>query len=237
MKLRVLDRALALLAEAGVTVCCSCGDFGSRVAPGPGAARGIEFPAASPTVVACGGTAPGPGTDGAEVAWKEQLLGGVFMAGGGGMSGWFPRPAFQQAVATQPAADTWIEAGRGDGHNGRWIPDVSALASFAPGYAMLLGGEPFAGGGTSAATPVWAALLTRIALAAGRPLGRVVPLLYSLAGTPALRDVVSGDNDVGSPTPGSPHYSAGPGWDPCTGLGSPDGMALLTALRQLLPRS
>lgn len=233
MKLRTLDHALAQLAEAGVTVCCSSGDSGSRVAPGPDAARGIEFPAASPNVLACGGTAMnGP----AETAWKETLRTGALLAGGGGMSGWFPRPPHQDGIAAAAAPDTW-RAKNGADHAGRWIPDVAALAAFTPGYAIELGGEAFTGGGTSAATPVWAALLTRIALNTGRPLGRVAPLLYSLAGTAALRDVVSGDNDPAPPATGSPHYAAGPGWDACTGLGIPDGTSLLAGVRRLLPAS
>ena len=172
----------------------------------------------------------------AEIAWKETLRTGALLAGGGGMSGWFPRPSFQDRITASAAADTW-RAKPGADHDGRWIPDVAALAAFTPGYAIELGGEAFTGGGTSAATPVWAALLTRIALHAGRPLGRVAPLLYSLAGTPALRDVVSGDNDPAPPAGDSPHYAAGPGWDACTGLGVPDGTSLLAGVRRLLPAS
>ncbi len=53
-------------------------------------------------------------------------------------------------------------------------------------------------------------------------MGFVGPRLYALLGSGAFRDITSGNN-------GS--YSAGPGWDACTGLGSPDATRLLDGLR------
>jgi kumamolisin len=81
-------------------------------------------------------------------------------------------------------------------------------------------------GGTSAVAPLWAALTARLAQALGRTLGLPQPVLYGGAQpgqpTPGFRDITSGNNGA---------YSAGPGWDACTGLGSPDGTALLDVLR------
>jgi kumamolisin len=84
-------------------------------------------------------------------------------------------------------------------------------------------------GGTSAVSPLWAALVCRLAEALGEPPGLLQPLLY--AGVPAgatapgFRDITSGSNGA---------YRAAPGWDPCTGLGVPDGEALVERLRTAL---
>jgi kumamolisin len=74
-------------------------------------------------------------------------------------------------------------------------------------------------GGTSAVAPLWAGLMARLNQKLGKPAGFINPILYANPG--AFHDIVSGTNI---------DYQAGPGWDPCTGLGSPDGMALLQAL-------
>jgi kumamolisin len=82
-------------------------------------------------------------------------------------------------------------------------------------------------GGTSPATPLWAALVCRLAQKVGRPFGLLQPLIYRDLTTgqvsAGFRDIVAGDN-------GS--YAADPSWDPTTGLGSPDGTALLNLLRE-----
>ncbi|MGH3164480.1 MAG: hypothetical protein ACRDN0_01130, partial [Trebonia sp.] len=92
---------------------------------------------------------------------------------------------------------------------------------------VLVNGTPLTIGGTSPATPLWAALICRLAQQAGRPFGLLQPLIYQDhapgTATAGFRDIVAGDN-------GS--YAAAPGWDPNTGLGSPDGAALLKALLQ-----
>jgi kumamolisin len=74
----------------------------------------------------------------------------------------------------------------------------------------------------SARRSLWAGLLARINQALGKNVGYVNPLLYSSTAEATFHDITSGNNG---------HYSAGPGWDGCTGLGSPDGAALLSALR------
>jgi kumamolisin len=145
------------------------------------------------------------------------------------MSGHFVLPPFQAGVRRPRPGKTWL-AGRRKTFQGRWLPDVAAHAGFRPGVAMRLAGQSFAGGGTSAATPIWAALVARIGAELGRPLGWLTPALYRVAGG-GFRDIRAGHNDM-SPVSGQAlHYRAGPGWDACTGLGSPDGTALLEALR------
>ena len=81
-------------------------------------------------------------------------------------------------------------------------------------------------GGTSAVSPLWAALLARFAQATGRTFGLIQPDLYAPASAGAMatgfRDITSGNNGA---------YTAGPGWDACTGLGVPIGDELLDALQ------
>ncbi len=232
MKLQVLHGTIRAAGRRGTTVCCSTGDFGSRNSPVPTKQRSVNYPATSPWALACGGTGFARGRR--EVVWLESFLGSD-LAGGGGMSGHFRAPAFQAAVTKPNPGATWI-GGYHRSFKGRWIPDVSAHAGYNPGVAIRLLGRPFTGGGTSAATPIWAALVARLAGHLGRPLGWLNPALYVLAGS-ALRDIRDGHNDLQA-TRGRPmYYRATKGWDPCTGLGAPDGARLLAALRAGAGRS
>ena len=81
-------------------------------------------------------------------------------------------------------------------------------------------------GGTSAAAPMWASLLARCNATLGTPVGFLNPVLYKLP-PQTLHDITVGDNMM---PPNGVGYTAGPGWDACTGLGSPNGTALLAAL-------
>ncbi len=102
------------------------------------------------------------------------------------------------------------------------MPDVAGNADPATGYQIYSGGQAQVVGGTSAVAPLWAALISRLAQATGQRFGLLQPVLYAgvTPGTdvPGFRDITSGNNGA---------YAAGPGWDACTGLGSPDGTALL----------
>jgi len=88
--------------------------------------------------------------------------------------------------------------------------------------------------GTSAATPLWAGIIALADQEAGRHLGFVNPAVYTIARGPAyhraFHDVVTGDNSVLWPTGVFTGYSAGPGWDPVTGWGSPDAQYLVPLL-------
>jgi kumamolisin len=112
------------------------------------------------------------------------------------------------------------------GRPGRGVPDVAAVADPATGYQVRVDGEDTVIGGTSAVSPLWSALVCRLAEALGRRVGPLHPLLYAGVGrgdTPdGFRDVTSGSNGA---------YDAAPGWDPCTGLGVPVGTSLLDSLR------
>jgi kumamolisin len=109
---------------------------------------------------------------------------------------------------------------------GRGVPDVAGNADPVTGYQIYSDGKPGVVGGTSAVAPLWSALISRLAQATGRRFGLIQPLLYTGvapgADVPGFRDITSGNNGA---------YAAGPGWDACSGLGSPDGTALLNRLK------
>jgi kumamolisin len=102
------------------------------------------------------------------------------------------------------------------------VPDVDGDADPETGYSVLVDGEQTVIGGTSAVAPLWAGLLVRINQSIGTSVGYLNPLLYTSNAENTLHEITVGNNG---------NYSAGPGWNACTGLGSPNGTALLAALR------
>ncbi|HVV11683.1 S53 family peptidase [Amycolatopsis sp.] len=199
------DAALADAAALGVTVTVAAGDNGSSDSENDGKPH-ADFPASSPHALGCGGTTLNGDT---EVVWNNGSSGG---ATGGGVSAVFDLPDFQ--------ADAGVPQ-RADGKTGRGVPDVAGNADPATGYQVLVDGQSLVFGGTSAVAPLWAALVARLTQALGKPLGLVQTTLYA-QGKSAFKDITSGDNGA---------YQAKAGWDPCTGLGTPDGEALLAAWR------
>ena len=196
----------------GVTILAASGDQGAGDGE-PAGTLAVDFPASSPYVVGCGGTRLTlAGTNVvSEVVWNDLAAGEG--ATGGGVSEAFPLPPFQAGARVPPAPD---------GATGRGVPDVAGDADPETGYAVVVDGSPADIGGTSAVAPLWAALFARYGEALGKPLGYANPLLYSAAAAAGFRPITSGNNSG---------YSAGPGWNPCTGLGSPRGSTLLAALR------
>ena len=207
------DQAFQDAALLGVTVCVAAGDNGSSDGMSDGLAH-VDFPAASPHVLACGGTrllARG-GEVVSEVVWNDLPFGG---ATGGGVSAVFPLPSWQRAAGVPPSANPGQFRGRG-------LPDVAGDADPQTGYRVLVDGEAAVFGGTSAVAPLWAALLARCAAALGRDLGYLNPILYqTLAARGVTRDITKGNDGA---------YSAAVGWDACSGWGSPAGESLLAAL-------
>jgi kumamolisin len=204
------DQAFHAAATLGVTVCAAAGDDGSRDGVQDGRAH-VDYPASSPYVLACGGTHL-EGTNGhitKEVVWSTHG------ATGGGISDVYPVPSWQSAAHVPPSKNPGARHGRG-------VPDVAGDADPTTGYQVRVDGVDAVFGGTSAVAPLWAALVARMNEQLGRPVGYLNPLLYAhaVAGT-AFHDITSGSNGA---------YSAAAGWDPCTGLGTPDGKRLLTAL-------
>lgn len=224
--LQGLQEILQEAAALGVTVCVAAGDNGSadedkNVWDGK---PHVDFPASSPYALACGGTtldaSSAPSTP-VETVWNRGVKGG---ATGGGVSNFFPKPSYQANVSVPAPANS---AG------GRGVPDVSADADPYTGYSVVIGGQEQPIGGTSAVAPLYAGLIARInqslTSGGGNPVGFINPLLYAQS-TPAgvFHDVTLGNNDIYNDLGGE--FEAGPGWDPCTGLGSIDGAKLLAAL-------
>jgi kumamolisin len=200
------DAAFADAGTLGVTVLIAAGDSGSSDGVTDGSAH-VDFPASSPHVLACGGTTltANGSTIESEVVWNDGASGG---ATGGGISAVFPLPTWQQNANVPPSVNAGAIAGRG-------VPDVAGDADPQTGYDILVDGSSGVVGGTSAVAPLWAALVALLNQKSGKPLGFINATLY--ANPTALNDITSGNNGA---------YSAGPGWDACTGLGSPNGTRL-----------
>jgi subtilase family serine protease len=98
----------------------------------------------------------------------------------------------------------------------------------------ISGGGLLPASGTSAATPLWAAIIALADQQAGQRLGFINPAIYHIARGPdyhhAFHDIVTGDNSVLWPTGVFTGYTAGPGWDPVTGWGSPNAQYLVPVL-------
>ena len=203
-------------AAMGVTVLVAAGDGGATDGA-PGGTLTVDFPASSPYVLACGGTSLvlDGSTIASEVVWNDLAAGEG--ATGGGVSEAFPLPPYQTSPPV-PAAP--------NGFGGRGLPDVAGDADPATGYSVQVDGTSATYGGTSAVAPLWAALVARMNQAGGTPLGFLNPALYRAPADAACHDITSGNNGG---------YDAGPGWDACTGWGSPDGARLLAALRAAAP--
>ena len=179
------------------------------------------MPASDPLVLGVGGTildATPAGRYQGEMAWNDNTD-----ASGGGYSTLFPRPSYQDGLARARAT--------------RGVPDVAANADrvYRHGNRVAADGHlrP-ARSGTSSSTPLWAGVIALADQQAGQHLGFVNPALYAIARSPAyhqaFHDVVTGDNSILWPTGVFTGYNAGPGWDPVTGLGSPDAQYLVPLL-------
>jgi kumamolisin len=213
-----MDQAFQAAAALGVTVCCAAGDAGSSDQnPQNGTPDGLahaDFPASSPYVLACGGTrlSANGGAIGSETVWNDDPH---TSATGGGVSDVFDLPAWQDSAGVPRSSNAGARVGRG-------LPDVAGNASPATGYRVRVDFLNFVVGGTSAVSPLWAGLVARFNQRLETPVGWLNPQLYGLVtGTGSFRDITSGNNSA---------YAAAPGWDPCTGWGSPIGSRLLEAL-------
>ncbi len=205
-----MSAAFADAVTLGVTVTAASGDSLATDGVKDGHAH-VDYPASDPKVLGCGGTlvaATGNKlTD--ETVWKSNGGGN-----GGGVSALFARPAYQKGFAVPK------HPGR---KGGRGVPDVAGNADPDSGYRIVTDGKVGIIGGTSAAAPLWAAIAAVLNAGRAKPLGQPHAALYAAA--QAFHDVIQGDNKTGAVG-----YAAAPGWDPCTGLGTPNGPALVAAL-------
>lgn len=208
--LAAMQSALEDAAALGVVVTVAAGDNGSSDGENDGAPH-VDFPASSPYALACGGTRLQASGDmlTSEVVWNDSAAGEG--ATGGGVSVDFSLPDWQQHARVAKALD---------GFAGRGVPDVAGDADPLTGYQVRIDGTDQVIGGTSAVAPLWAALVVRLAEQLGGSLGNPHSALYQI-GSAAFHDITRGNNGA---------YAAHRGWDACTGLGSPNGLALLPAL-------
>jgi hypothetical protein len=209
------------LSAQGQSVLVSSGDGGAYSAPGCTPSSNCwtsRFPAEDPYVTAVGGTELT--TSGAGGAWQSETS--WAMSGGGISSDALPIASYQAPL---------INGSNQGSSTLRNIPDVAAIAS---NVFLVSNGAQGSGGGTSAATPVWASFLALANQQAnGSPIGFLNPSIYTLAQTANFssyfHDITTGNN-FNSYSPDL--FSAVAGYDLVTGLGSPNGQALIDALAQ-----
>jgi len=200
--MKAYDQTFAAALSAGCSVFAASGDNGSSDGV-PGGGVHVDFPASSPHVTGCGGTrltVDAPGTIASEVVWNNDP---TSSAGGGGFSRFFAKPAYQSTV---PGSK-------------RGVPDVAGNGDPVTGYPVRVDGQNFVIGGTSAVAPIMSGLTLRLNQLSGRAVGDFNAVAY--ANPSDFSDVTVGNNGA---------FSASPGWDPTTGLGSPVGGKLLTEL-------
>jgi kumamolisin len=221
-KVTALSEILQDATRFGMTVCVASGDGGCAI-DDRGHAQ-VVFPASSPFVLACGGTAfQGNGQHSEEVVWND----GAQDASGGGVSDLLKRPAWQpfKNMAVLPSPPRLNKD-----FDGRRLPDVAGLAASL--YCIYVEGGYLGGvGGTSAVPALWAALIARVNEGLTKQglnrIGDFNPLIYETSAIQnTFNDITSGDN--GSSGVGG--YEAGIGWDACTGWGTPNGTRLLQEL-------
>ncbi len=200
-----LAKAFADAVAASVCFCAASGD--NSIDDGT-QAPSSDYPCSDPNVWAVGGTRLTVGSDGSrtdEQAWGDGNPGDE--GGGGGYDPTIPVPSWQKGIVPANAP-------------GRGVPDTSANADPNSGWQMSANGSWTVVGGTSAASPFTAALIAvakGVAKAAGS--GVTAPSVYAARATAC--------NDV---TEGSDGDTATVGWDPATGLGSPDGVGFVSVI-------
>lgn len=230
-----MDHLFAVAAAKHITICVASGDDGSRDNGSDGSLN-VDFPASSPWVLSCGGTSLPQRSVNSEVVWNDTTNRSGNGATGGGISDVFDingtntnlSHATYQVNITLPPSHVKL--------NGRGVPDVAGVADPLTGYNIWFNGQmnsnsngsQNAFGGTSAVAPLYAGLITLINKSLGRAVGFINPIIYENVNVRnTFHDITSGNNNIG----GDSDYMAGVGWDACTGLGSPNGIDLLNALR------
>jgi kumamolisin len=190
-------------AALGVTITVAAGDNGSSDRQRDGKAH-VDFPASSPYALACGGTRLSAGR---ETVWND--LDG--WATGGGISDTFPVPDYQKKISLPASVNSNKRKGRG-------LPDIAANADSESGYNILVDGQWTVVGGTSAVAPLIAGLIALANQKLKRKAGFIHPKIYTTAAS-VFKDITVGNNITAK----SGGYTAGAGWDACTGLGVPLG--------------
>jgi len=193
-----MEAAAHAASSGGMAVFAASGDNDSS--DGGQTPANVDCPSSCPHVVACGGTYK---TTTSETVWNDNPGQSNGEGTGGGYSTIFPVQSFQIGAPPAPAGST---AGKG-----RMVPDVAADADPNTGYEIIVHGAQAVVGGTSAVAPLFAGLFASF----GTKLGFVTPKLW--ANQKAFNDITVGDNGM---------YKAGPGPDPCSGVGAPIGASI-----------
>lgn len=206
-------RAFERAAEKGITLVASSGDTGPAQHACDGAlVAAAGTPASDPLVTAVGGTRlvadVTTGSYQSESGWGDR-----FGASGGGFSAVYRRPGYQ--------------AGFFESSRMRGLPDVAWSAdAYGAVIAFALGGLG-ASFGTSAPTAEWAGVVALVDQAAGQRVGPLNRFLYRLGKSSLYHSVMHDVTSGGNAFAGFTGFSAGPGWDPVTGLGTPEVAKLL----------
>ena len=198
----------------GVTVCAASGDGGSDDGQGDGVDL-PDFPASSPYALGCGGTALVLSgiTVVTESVWEDDPSNPDNGSTGGGISSVFPRPAYQDALVYPVPGKT-----------GRMVPDIAGDADPNTGYNVIVDGRYFPIGGTSAVAPLMAAMVCLLNEALKTKVGFLNPKLYAVPQA-TFNQITSGKNGAYSSNPAG-------GYCCCTGLGSPNFLKLVAALKK-----
>jgi len=243
-------QGITVIADTGDTGPANC-DYGGTIAT---QGFGVGIPASFPTVTAVGGTEFNEGSGHywsstnnssggsalsyiPEMAWNDSQAFGLLEASGGGKSILFSKPDWQKGVnvPNDKARDlpdvSFTAAPQHDSYGGCLLGECSGTLFWGQNNRLVPGG-----GGTSASTPFFAGLVALLNQKEGARVGNVNPELYTLASfsPDAFHDVTIGNNNVpcrasstNCPAAGTIGYSAGPGYDLVTGLGSVDAYNLL----------
>ena len=213
---------LMQMAVQGQTLVAAAGDSGAK---DDGRHVGVDSPASSPHVLACGGTTLSLTPEGAwakeTVWWKAGLAGSPDSGTGGGLSCVFGVPAWQMpTVSVAKGARSKLK---------RNLPDVSLCADpSGPGYEVIVDGQTLVVGGTSCSAPAMTGILAMVEAERakqGRPsLGFYTPHVYEVGTRQpyVFHDIADGNTNG--------LYDALPGYDDATGFGSVDGDAFIRAL-------
>ncbi len=243
----LIDLLCGIACLFGKTICASSGDFGAagRINVTSLTAN-VNYPASSPFILACGGTellvstSKGTPVLSDEIVWNNGQY-TVKGATGGGISTYYPVPEFQASLPLPRSVNKGAGPGRG-------LPDVASNASRGSGYGVYKNGSySNSGNGTSAAAPLWAALIAIINQALGANVGWIHPNLYEFQQNPIspsqtpcnliagkLSDGSIQNNGGNTIVPEAIYYAeTGDIWNACCGLGSPNGQNLLDAYLEM----
>jgi subtilase family serine protease len=205
------------MATQGQSMLAAAGDSGSEACyqADSDTSLSVQDPASDPYVTGVGGTdltAIGPAPT--ETVWNESAI--TDGAGGGGISEFWQMPSWQQALGVN-SDSSGEPCGAPSGSYCREVPDVAASADPQDGYAIYFDGSWTDIGGTSAASPLWAALTALADEGCSKKAGFLNPALYAHEGD--LNDITSGNNDYTGTNSGL--YPATAGYDMASGLGTP----------------